>query len=223
MYLRFYLMDTNFWSLVPTKIMNSQRQCMPDKMKKKPLYDTPNPCLFKSIRHLLGIIVSVRRMRGTLGTVQPFDMPEASADLSVLELGTCQLLLLPGAELHGRIVGVGLHGRAGRGVAGGADIAAWDCAGDCARDSRIQSGCARVAVLESVEADGEVALGGQTTGIDVPLFGAEGADEFFVVGDHDDTALVVTDGDGETADRVTVQEVGGLVEDEEMGVVLEEY
>ena len=54
---------------------------------------------------------------------------------------------------------------------------------------------------------------------DVPLFGAEGADEFFVVRDHDDAAAVVADGDGEAAKGVAVEEVGGFVEDEEVGVV----
>lgn len=62
---------------------------------------------------------------------------------------------------------------------------------------------------------------GEASSIDVPLFGTEGADEFFVVRDHHDTTLVVADGDRETAEGVTIQEVGRFVEDEEMGVVPE--
>lgn len=54
---------------------------------------------------------------------------------------------------------------------------------------------------------------------DVPLFWAEGTDEFFVVGDHDDAAFVVADGDCEAAETVAVQVIGWFVEDEEMRIV----
>jgi len=143
-------------------------------------------------------------------------MSEASADLPILQLGTSQLLLLSGTELHGRIVGVGLHGRAGWGVARSADGAAGNGAGNAGVEPR----SARVAVFESVKADSEMTLGSETTGVDVPLLWAEGTDELFVVGDHDNTTLVVANGHGKTTDGVTVQEVGGLVEDEKMRVVL---
>lgn len=59
----------------------------------------------------------------------------------------------------------------------------------------------------------------ETSGVDVPLLGAERADEFLVVGDHDYAAAPVADGDGEAAEGVAVEEVGGFVEDEEVGVV----
>lgn len=59
----------------------------------------------------------------------------------------------------------------------------------------------------------------QAAVVDVPLFWAEGGNEFVVVGDHDDAAFVFTDGDCEAAEGVAVEEVGGFVEDEEVGVV----
>jgi hypothetical protein len=43
-----------------------------------------------------------------------------------------------------------------------------------------------------------VALVGETTVGDVPLFGAKGADELFVMGDHDDATLELANGDCET-------------------------
>jgi hypothetical protein len=64
-----------------------------------------------------------------------------------------------------------------------------------------------------------VSLLSEAASIDVPLLGTEGTDEFFVVRYHDDTALVVADGNSQSAKRVTIQEVGRLVEDEEMRVV----
>ena len=54
---------------------------------------------------------------------------------------------------------------------------------------------------------------------DVPLLRAEGADELLVVGDHHDAASVVADGDGEAAQAVAVEVVGGFVEDEQVRVV----
>lgn len=53
----------------------------------------------------------------------------------------------------------------------------------------------------------------------VPLLGAEGADEFFVMGYHYDAAFVIADSDGETAEGVAVKEVSRFVEDEKMWVV----
>jgi hypothetical protein len=51
------------------------------------------------------------------------------------------------------------------------------------------------------------------TGVDVPFFVAECADEFAVVGDHTDCAFPVADCDGETAERIAVEKVGGFVQD----------
>lgn len=48
----------------------------------------------------------------------------------------------------------------------------------------------------------------------MPLFGAECADELFVMGDHYDAALEVADCNGQAAEGVPVEEVGGFVEDE---------
>merc|ERR1719224_205597 len=49
---------------------------------------------------------------------------------------------------------------------------------------------------------------------DGPNLGAERAVELTLVRDDDDTAGIVLDGGGEGAERVAVEEVGGLVEDE---------
>ena len=54
---------------------------------------------------------------------------------------------------------------------------------------------------------------------DVPLFRAEGADEFFVVGYHNDAAFVVADGDCKTTETVAIEVVGWFVEDEEVRVI----
>ena len=64
-----------------------------------------------------------------------------------------------------------------------------------------------------------MALVGDAAVGDVPLLGAERADELLVVRDHHHAALVVADGDGEPAERVAVQVVGRLVEHEQVRVV----
>ena len=55
--------------------------------------------------------------------------------------------------------------------------------------------------------------------VDVPLLRAQGADELLVVRDEDDAALELADGDGQAAQRVAVQEVGRLVQHQQMRVV----
>lgn len=137
-------------------------------------------------------------------------MSQAPAGVSVLEILLGHLLLLAGTESHiSRVLGAAVGGARG----GTGDSAArhrGNGAGDAA---------ARAGILEAVGRDGEVTLVGHAAVSDVPLLWAEGADELLVMGNHHDTTLVVADGDGKTTEGVTVQEIGRLVEDEEMGVV----
>ena len=150
-------------------------------------------------------------MRRTLWTVQPLDMPQPSTDLSVLHLGSGELLLLLGLELH-IAFGLALDGGLG-----------WRALGrrrSRADDTARHAGSGPGGVVEAVESDGQVSLLRQAAVGYVPLLRAEGANEFFVVGNHDYTALVIADGDCETAEGVTVQKVGWFVEHEKMRVVL---
>lgn len=151
------------------------------------------------------LIISIRRMRRTLRTIEPLNVPQPPPNLPLLQLRTRQLLLLARAELH-----IAFIATAGRGTISrrrsGADLRAGDGGGDGAG--------AWSGVVEAVEGDGQVALLGQAAGFHVPLLWAQGADEFFVVRDHDYSTFVFADGDRETSDRVTVQEVGWFVEDE---------
>lgn len=147
-------------------------------------------------------------MKTYLRAVQPVNVSQSSPNLPLLELLLGHLLLLPGPELHIIFAALGVThvGSAGGGWCGRADVAA-NIAGAGAR------------VLEAVHVDGEMTLVGDTAISDMPLLGAERADELFVVRDHNDTTLVVTDSDSETTKRVTVQEVSRFVKNEEMGVV----
>lgn len=62
-------------------------------------------------------------------------------------------------------------------------------------------------------------LVGDTAVCDVPLFWAKCANEFFVVRDHHHAPLVLANRDSKAAQRVTIQEIGGFVEDEQMWIV----
>lgn len=156
---------------------------------------------------LVVLVVGVDRMGCALGAVEPVDVAEAATDLALLELLLGDLLLLLGLELHLRVVlDARVDSAADDRVDGGADGGAGDAA-------------AGSAVLEAVEADGGVALQGDAAIGDVPLLGAKGADELLVMGDEDDAALELADGDGKATKRVTIQEIGRLVEHQEMGVV----
>jgi hypothetical protein len=137
----------------------------------------------------------------------PFNVSQSSSDLSLLQILLGQLLLLLSLECHVPVV-------FGAGVDGG-----WSGRSDGTADSRASDATTRSRVLEAVGRDGHVALVDHTSSLDVPLLRAEGTNELFVVGNHNDTTLVVTDSDGETTEGVTVQEVGRFVKDEKMGVV----
>jgi len=160
----------------------------------------------------LRIIITVDRLGRSLGTVQPLDMPQSPARLTLLHLRPRQLLLLPRAELHiiiAALLGCAstttlrlalyrtarLAGRRGR-----------ECAVLARRHARRQArrdtadagrrGTAHGAVFETSAINGEMALVREATFFDVPLLGAECAHEFFIVRDHDHTSLPVADGDG---------------------------
>jgi hypothetical protein len=158
---------------------------------------------------LLGI--RVRRVGSALGAVEPLDVSQTPADLGLLGHGAGGLLLFLRLELHVATLGVAAGGSA---VGTGSGRAL-----DGADGGRGGHGGAGTRVLEAVHVDGEVALLGKATVVDVPLLGAECADELLVVRDHDDTTAVLANGDGETTKRLAVQEVGRLVEHKQMGVV----
>ncbi|KXT02869.1 hypothetical protein AC578_1811 [Pseudocercospora eumusae] len=53
----------------------------------------------------------------------------------------------------------------------------------------------------------------------MPLLRAEGTNKLLIVGDHDDTTLVVTNGNCKTTERVAIQEVSRFVEHKQVRVV----
>jgi len=185
------------------------------KSKRKRQRVQTSPTEDTKTKTLLGLVVSVRWLRRTLRRVQPLDMSQLPTHLALLLLRTSHLLLLLGLELERSVLCVRdlgtWQGGRGRCVAGGADVAAGHGA---AADAGAQAWSTWCAVLEAVERDGKLRFRCQATGVDVPLFWAQGADEFFVVGNHDDTTLIFADGDGKTSNGVTVQKVGWFVEDE---------
>ncbi|KAI6775695.1 hypothetical protein HG530_002453 [Fusarium avenaceum] len=135
------------------------------------------------------LIISVRRVRGTLRTVEPLDVTESATDLTLLDLLLGHLLLLLGLELHILIV---LHAT----VVSAVVSAAHSRAGGGAVDAT-----ARTAVLEAVKADSGVTAKGNTAVAD------------------DNTTLEFANSDGKTTERVSVQEVSRLVKNQKMGVV----
>jgi hypothetical protein len=143
-------------------------------------------------------------MRRPLRTIQPLNMPQPSADLPLLNLRPCHLLLLLRAELHvpTGILRLTVHRARSRARHRAADITA-----------------PGAGVLEAIERHGEVAFMRDAAVSHMPLLGAERADELLVVGDHDDAAFVFANRDGEAPQGVAVEEVGGFVEDEEVRVV----
>jgi hypothetical protein len=142
-------------------------------------------------------------VRSTLRAVEPFDVTKSAADLTLLELLLGHFLLLPGLELHIRVV-----------LDTTVDSAADDRAGGSTVDA-----AAGTAVLEAVETDSSVSSKGNTAVTDMPLLGAEGTDKLFIVRNQDNTALEVANSNCKTTKGVTIQEVGRLVKHEKMGVV----
>lgn len=118
-------------------------------------------------------------------------MPQSPPDFPLLLLRTCELLLLLRLELQFAFLLALRSGADGGSRGGGSDGAG-------------ERGAGAGGVFEAVEVDGEMALLREAAVVDVPLLGAQGADEFFVVRDHDDAAFVVADGDGEAAEGVAV-------------------
>ncbi|GKT42818.1 uncharacterized protein ColSpa_03000 [Colletotrichum spaethianum] len=99
------------------------------------------------------------------------------------------------------------------------DGAVGDAVGNAGHGCGGDGAAGRAAVLKRAEVDGGVAAEGDAAIVDVPLLGAQRADELLVMGNEDDTTLELANGDGETAEGVTVQEVSRLVEHQQMGVV----
>jgi hypothetical protein len=130
-------------------------------------------------------------------------MTKSAADLTLLELLLGHLLLLPGLELHIRVV-----------LDTAVDSAANNGAGGSAVDAT-----AGTAVLKTIETDGSVSSKGNTAITDVPLLRAKGTDKLFIVRNQDNTTLEVANSNCKTTKGVTIQEVGRLVKHEKMGVV----
>src|SRR5690625_4583596 len=115
-------------------------------------------------------------------------MPQPPPNLPLLQLSPRHLLLFLRLELQlPTVFSSRVHSRRSR--------ARHNAATGSARDATASAGV----IFEAVEGDGCVALVGHTAVRNVPLFRAEGTDEFFVVRNHDDTTLVVADGNSETS------------------------
>ena len=154
-------------------------------------------------------------MRRALGAVEPLNVPQPPASLALLQLLLGHLLLLLGLESHAVARDTKRTVILGAGVDGGGRLAHASGGVDTAGDGR----CRLAAVLKAVESGGVLALVGDAAVDDVPGLGGESANELFVMGDHDDTTLEVADGDGETTEGVTIQEVSRLVKNQHVGVV----
>jgi len=63
-----------------------------------------------------------------------------------------------------------------------------------------------------------VAGDNELTSIDRPLLNSDSVSELAVVGNNDHSTTKVLDGQGQSSERVTIQVVGGLVQDQQMGV-----
>lgn len=118
----------------------------------------------------------------------PFDVAQTTTDLTLLLLSTGHLLLLLSAELEVAFI-ARVDGRWGGGWGGTGNGGA---SGGGSRAGRRVGGT----VLEAVEADGVVGAADNATVGDVQLLGAESAHKLFVVRNHNDTTLEVTDGNG---------------------------
>lgn len=138
-------------------------------------------------------------MRRPLRTIQPVNMPQPPPHLLLLQLLLCQaLLLLSRLKLHiSAILRLAIDRTARH-----------------ARRCTTHSAAARAAILKAVRRHGQMALVRHSPVRNMPLFGAQRADELLVVADHHHPAAVVANGDGQAAERVAVQVVGRLVEDE---------
>lgn len=146
-----------------------------------------------------------------LWRAEPVDVPQSSSDLSLLQLLSSQLLLLPGSELHVTF-GFALYS-----TSAGAANCRWNSGADvgaCHRGTWAR-------ILEAIHRNSQVSLLSQPSIGYVPLLGAKGTNKLLVVGNHDNTSLVITNGNGKTSKRVSVQEVRRLVEHEQVGVVLD--
>ena len=121
--------------------------------------------------------------------------------LLLLHLGLRVVTL--GITGSGRVVGAGSSGVQTASPVGGSSTTG--CS-HSATDSR------RLDVVESVLDQGDLALVSQLTGINVPDLGTQGVDEFEVVGYDTDGTCPVSDGDGQSSEGFSVQEIGRLVE-----------
>jgi hypothetical protein len=152
-----------------------------------------------SLNNNLCLIIRIRRLRCSLRTVQPLNIPHTSPNIPLFQLHPCQLLLLARAEFHISTFGIRVGGTSTWG-----SYSAWHSR----RDVRAGNTAAGSAILEAVKGDGEVSLLCDAAIGDVPLFRAERTDEFFVMGDHYHTTFEVSDSDSKTTKRITIEEIG---------------
>ena len=147
-------------------------------------------------------------------------MSQPPPHLPLLDLRPGKLLLLLRLEFHVRVVFPTRVCRRRR----------------SARDVAAHVAAAGAGVLEPVERDSEMAFVRHAAVGDVPLLGAESADEFFVVRDpafrlvllvweidgaclHHDTAFVIPNRDRQSTQRIAIQEVRRLVKHEQMRII----
>lgn len=156
----------------------------------------------------------------TLGTVEPFNVPQPPPHFLLLLLRPRHLLLLPRTELHVSALGVAVGGtRCGTTATQRRTCTACQATTIHSNAQTRRAGTAGiVGVLKAAGVDGEVALVLQTPIAHVPLLRAQSSYKLFVVGDHEDTTLVIADGNSQATQSVTVQEISRFVEHEKMRV-----
>lgn len=162
-------------------------------------------------------IVGIRWVRCPFGRIQPFNVSQSSPHLLLLLFLLRHLLLLACSELHviSSTFGLGLCATASR-----CPNRRWGRRRCCrGRSSRRSHGATRPAIFEAVQSHGKMTFLREATVVDMPLFGAQSTDKFFVVRDHHDTASPIANSNCKTAESVAIQEVRRLVEHEQVRVV----
>lgn len=136
---------------------------------------------------------------------KPVELPLGPTRLGSLDFVPRQLLLLE-LELCAVVLGFRCGGRVGDGRRSTRHGRSGPRSGCTESGSR-----SRLDIIKGVFDNGDLALVGQSTGIDVPDFGAERIDEFHVMRDDADGTGPFSDSDGKTTEGFSVQEIGRFV------------
>ena len=147
-------------------------------------------------------------------------MPQPPPDFSLLQLRTRHLFLLFGLELH-LSTAICLISRVCRTSCGAHTRTSVDRANIAARSKHWAREPRRRAtgIFEAVECNTQETLLWKSSVENVPLLREKCANKVLLVTDSYDAALEISDGYCQTTERVSIQEVGGFVEDKDMSKI----